>query len=69
MRSRTSIFLIISLIIIITLLVYFDVNKFLIGLAVIILIILIVQYFSKDSSTLSNLKDAIENNHNFLPVN
>ena len=58
MKSRNSLFLIISLIIIISLLVYFEVNKFLIGLAVIILIIVIIQYFSKDSSTLTNLNKA-----------
>ena len=58
MKSNTLLFLIISLIIIITLLVYFNINKILIGITIIILIILIIVYFSKDSKTLSHLKDA-----------
>ena len=57
MKSNTLLFLIIALIIIIALLVYFKVHKIFIGIAVIILIIFIVSYFSKDSTILSRLKD------------
>ena len=58
MKSPTLLFLIIAVVVIIALFIYFDVNKLFIAIGVIILIILIVSYFSKDNTVLSNLNNA-----------